>query len=115
MVTGALEIERAEKRIGSSLGADAIVYASSAYHAALTEIDLADLCITSSACFDDGEAPSDSFFIADVSDIRVVIKTAVGKKCGRCWKILPEVGTNKVHKDLCGRCAAVVGDKPVAA
>jgi isoleucyl-tRNA synthetase len=115
VVTGALEIERAEKRIGSSLGADATVYASPAYQAALKGINLADLCITSSASFDDNEAPVDAFFIADVPDVRVVIKAAVGKKCGRCWKILPEVGANEVHKDLCGRCAAAVGGKPVAA
>ena len=107
--------ERAEKRIGSSLGADAIVYASPAYHEALTGINLADLCITSSASFDDKTAPADAFFIADVPDVRVVIKAAVGQKCGRCWKILPEVGANAVHKDLCSRCAAAVGDKPVAA
>ena len=115
VVTGALEIERAEKRIGSSLGADAIVYASPAYHEALKGINLADLCITSSASFDDNTAPADAFFIADVPDVRVVIKAAVGQKCGRCWKILPEVGANEVHKDLCSRCAAAVGDKPVAA
>ena len=77
VVTGALEIERAEKRIGSSLGADAIVYASPAYHEALTEINLADLCITSAACFDDDEAPADAFFIADVPDIRVTIKACL--------------------------------------
>ena len=115
VVTGALEIERSEKRIGSSLGAGATVFASAAYQAALTEVDLADLCITSSACFDDGEAPVDAFLISEVADIRVVITPADGEKCGRCWKILPEVGAHEVHKDLCGRCASAVGDTPVAA
>ena len=115
VVTGALEIERSEKRIGSSLGADATVFASAAYQAALTEIDLADLCITSSACFDDGEAPADAFSILEIADIRVVITPADGEKCGRCWKVLPEVGAHEVHKDLCGRCASAVGDTPVAA
>ncbi|MGY9020325.1 MAG: isoleucine--tRNA ligase [Alphaproteobacteria bacterium] len=115
VVTGALEIERSEKRIGSSLGAGATVFASAAYQAALTEVDLADLCITSSACFDDGEAPVDAFLISEVADIRVVITPADGEKCGRCWKVLPEVGAHEVHKDLCGRCASAVGDTPVAA
>ncbi|NKB19774.1 MAG: isoleucine--tRNA ligase [Alphaproteobacteria bacterium] len=115
VVTGALEIERAEKRIGSSLGADATIYASPDYQVALTEIDLADLCITSSARFDDGEAPTEAFSISDVADIKVVITAADGEKCGRCWKILPEVGTHDVHKDLCGRCASAIGDAPVAA
>ena len=115
VVTGALEIERAEKRIGSSLGADATIYASPAYQAALADVNLADLCITSSACFGDGEAPADAFSISEIADINVVIKSADGEKCGRCWKVLPEVGTHEVHKDLCGRCASAIGDTPAAA
>ena len=110
-----MEIERAEKRIGSSLGANATVYASPAYQAALAEVNLADLCITSSACFDDGEAPVDAFLISEIADIGVVITPADGEKCGRCWKVLPEVGTHQIHEDLCGRCASAVGDTPVTA
>ncbi|MBK19771.1 MAG: isoleucine--tRNA ligase [Rhodospirillaceae bacterium] len=114
-VTGALEIERAEKRIGSSLGANAAIYASSEYQEAMTNINLADLCITSSAEFVDGDAPNGAFSLPDVKGVQVIITSATGEKCGRCWKILPEVGNHDVHKDLCGRCASAVGDTPVAA
>ena len=57
-VTGALEVERANKRIGSSLEAAPIVYVSDAdLFAALVEIDLAEVCITSAATLVEGEGP----------------------------------------------------------
>ena len=50
VVTGAIEIERAQKRIGSSLEAAPIVYVSDPdLFAALADIDLAEVCITSAA------------------------------------------------------------------
>ncbi len=57
VVTGALEIERAEKRIGSSLAATVSIYVEDAAdRTTLKDIDLADLCITSAASFADGSA-----------------------------------------------------------
>src|SRR5439155_13137807 len=47
VVTGALEIERAEKRIGSSLQAAVAIFAPEPLVAALAGVDLAELCITS--------------------------------------------------------------------
>ncbi|HSK39743.1 MAG TPA: zinc finger domain-containing protein [Arenibaculum sp.] len=38
-----------------------------------------------------------------------MFERAEGEKCGRCWRILPEVGTVEGHPDLCGRCADAVG------
>ena len=35
--------------------------------------------------------------------IAVEFAKADGEKCGRCWKILPDVGTH-VHVGVCGRC-----------
>ena len=115
VVTGALEVERAEKRIGSSLSADAIIYASNSFKVALSDINLADLCITSSARFGEGDAPSEAFAVSDTPDVKVMIELAGGQKCARCWKVLPEVGTHDIHKDLCNRCVDVIGDTPVAA
>ena len=108
VVTGALEVERAEKRIGSSLSAQAIIYTSNEYRMALEGIHLADLCITSAASFVDGDAPSEAFSISDVPDVKVIIALAEGQKCSRCWKVLSEVGTLATHKDLCKRCVDVV-------
>ena len=52
VVTGALEIERAQKRIGSSLEALPIVHvADPDLFAAVVDVDLAEVCITSAATF----------------------------------------------------------------
>ncbi len=40
--------------------------------------------------------------------IQVVVESAPGNKCARCWLVLPEVGALSDYPDLCGRCAQVV-------
>ena len=72
VVTGALEVERADKRIGSSLEAAPVVYVSDAdLFAALVEIDLAEVCITSAATLVEGEGPAEAFRLADVQGVAV--------------------------------------------
>ena len=111
VVTGAIELERAAKRLGSSLQARATVYVEPRHVAALDGLDLAEIAIVSEAVLTDEQAPPEAFRLADVSDIAVVIGLAEGEKCQRCWKILPEV----VGGDLCGRCDdAVAVSSPVA-
>ena len=67
VVTGALEIERAGKRIGSSLEADPIVHVSDPdLFAALVDVDLAEICITSAATLVSDEGPADAFRLPDV-------------------------------------------------
>jgi isoleucyl-tRNA synthetase len=113
VVLGALEIERAEKRIGASLQAAPDVYLTADYLAALEGLDVADLMIVSDIALHEGDAPDGAFAITEIAGIGVVPKTAEGEKCGRCWKILPDVGAEA--PELCGRCAAVVAKNPVAA
>jgi isoleucyl-tRNA synthetase len=36
------------------------------------------------------------------------VSPALGNRCERCWRVLPEVGQTPGHTDLCRRCAAVV-------
>jgi len=109
VVTGALEIERREKRIGSSLQAAPTVFVDNAdYVAALNGIDLAEMTITSDATLVEGTAPDDAFRLDDVAGIAVVSALADGRKCGRCWQILPEVGTAQSHDDLCHRCVEAI-------
>ncbi|MGI9386655.1 MAG: isoleucine--tRNA ligase [Methyloligellaceae bacterium] len=114
VVTGALEIERAEKRIGSSLQAAPDVYADDDTVAAMDGVDLAEVSITSAATLIAGTPPAGAFTLDDVPGIGVVPKLAGGEKCARCWQILPDVGTHG-HADICGRCAAVVEKLPDAA
>jgi len=87
VVTGALELERAGKRIGSSLEAAPIVHiADPDLRAALSGLDLAEICITSGARVTDGEGPAEAFRLPDVPGVAVVPARASGIKCARSWK-----------------------------
>jgi isoleucyl-tRNA synthetase len=109
VVTGALEIERAEKRIGSSLQAHPRVHVAAAeLRAALDGLDLADIAITSDLSLSDGGAPADAFTVEEVPGVAVAVGRAEGEKCQRCWKVLPEVGRHDDVPGTCDRCADAV-------
>jgi isoleucyl-tRNA synthetase len=109
VVTGALELERANKTIGSSLQANPTVYVDAATKALLADVDFQDVCITSAIAVVEGTAPDGAFTLADVAGIAVASGLAEGEKCERCWKVLPEVSTVADHPTLCVRCAEAVG------
>ena len=115
VVTGALEIERAEKRIGSSLQAAPDISVAEEYAESLSGIDLAEICITSDAKLSIGTPSGDGFTLDDVPGVSVVPGLAGGKKCERCWQVLPEVGNNADHPHICNRCADAVANLPAAA
>ncbi len=108
VVTGALELERAEKRIGSSLQAAPHVHATPEYLSALEGLDLAEICITSGGDLVAGAAPAGAFSLPEVEGVGVVPALARGDKCARCWQVLPEVGKSARHPLLCQRCEAAV-------
>jgi isoleucyl-tRNA synthetase len=106
VVTGALELERAAKRIGSSLEASPLVYvADKAIFSTLFDFDLAEICLTSNAMVSNDDAPADAFRLNDVPDVAVVVERAVGIKCARSWKILPDVGSDPEYPDVSPRDA----------
>ncbi len=87
VVTGALELERAAKRLGSSLEAAPHVFVSDAdLRAALSGVDLAEIAITSGIRIESGEGPADAFRLPDVPGVAVVPHRADGVKCARSWK-----------------------------
>jgi isoleucyl-tRNA synthetase len=109
VVTGALEIERKEGRIGSSLEAAPKVYvADKDLRAALHRIDLAEIAITSGARLLLGEGPESAFRLDEVKGVAVVFERAKGTKCARSWKILEEVGNDPEFPELSLRDAAAV-------
>jgi isoleucyl-tRNA synthetase len=106
VVTGALEVERAAKRIGSSLEASPLVYISDKkIFDTLIDIDLAEVCITSNAMVTNGDAPSAAFRLNEVPGVAVVVEKAAGTKCARSWKILAEVGADPDYPDVSPRDA----------
>ena len=95
VVTGALELERAAKRIGSSLEAAPIIYvADTDLFGVAVGADLAELCITSAATLVEGEGPAAAFRLDDVRGVAVEPRRAEGSKCARSWKISPAVGAD---------------------
>jgi isoleucyl-tRNA synthetase len=108
-VTGALEIERREKRIGSALEAAPRVHiADAALLAAFEGLDAAEVFRTSQAELVSGEGPSGAFRLPEVAGVSVEPLRAEGRKCARSWRILPEVGADPRYPDLSLRDADAV-------
>jgi isoleucyl-tRNA synthetase len=105
-VTGALEVARAEKRIGSSLEAHPIVHVSNGeLYEAVLDVDMAEVCITSALTLVEGEGPDNAFRQPDVSGVAVVPNLAEGTKCARSWKILTTIGADQQYPDVSPRDA----------
>jgi isoleucyl-tRNA synthetase len=106
VVTGALEIERAQKRIGSSLEAAPRVFvADGGLRAVLETIDFAEVCITSNIAIEAGEGPMSAFRLAGIPRVAVLPALAEGRKCARSWKISPLVGSDPEFPDVSPRDA----------
>jgi isoleucyl-tRNA synthetase len=111
VVTGALEIERAAKRIGSALQADPEISVGPTFKMVLGGIDFSEVANTSSASIKviaAGTEVSGAFRLEDVPEVFVVSRPAQGAKCERCWKVLPEVGKAPAKPGLCLRCTEAV-------
>jgi isoleucyl-tRNA synthetase len=106
VVTGALEIPRRDKTIGSSLEAAPEIFVSDAnLYVALHGQDMAEISITSAAKIVQGEGPSEAFRLDEVNGVSVVFHLAPGKRCARSWKVLPQVGSDRDFPDLSPRDA----------
>lgn len=108
VVTGALEVKRADKTIGSSLQAAPTLHLGGAWVEGVGDTDLTEVCITSGLIVLEGPVPAGAFTLPDVPDVGVVFGHAPGDRCDRCWKVLPEVGSVAEHPTLCTRCADAV-------
>jgi isoleucyl-tRNA synthetase len=87
-VNEAIEPLRRDKTIRSSLEADVVVPVD-AVPEGFTDADLAELFITASV----------------TRGQEIAVSRTDDSKCGRCWRLLPEVAEDG---DLCGRCESVV-------
>jgi isoleucyl-tRNA synthetase len=106
VVTGALEIERAQKRIGSSLEAAPIVYiADDALRATLAGVDFAEICIASDIRIVPGEGPAEAFRLPEAPGVAVVPQRAPGVKCARSWKYFDPAMAEPDYPDVTPRDA----------
>jgi isoleucyl-tRNA synthetase len=109
VVTGALEVERREKRIGGALEAAPVVHIADAdLLAAFEGLDAAEVFRTSQVRLVAGEGPAGAFRLPEVAGVAVEPRRAEGRKCARSWRILPEVGSDPRYPDLSLRDADAV-------
>ncbi|MDW5314150.1 isoleucine--tRNA ligase [Rhizobium sp. PL01] len=106
VVTGALEVERRDKRIGSSLEAAPVVHVGDAdLLAAIDGEDLAEICITSAVTIVADAGPAEAFRLDDVASVSVEPTLAEGVKCARSWRITADVGSDAAFPDVSARDA----------
>ena len=96
VVSAEIEPKRRDKAIGSSLEAKVAIGLPDGRMPNVTAEELAELLIVS-------EAEIDTVAHGPVA----VVHRSDYHKCGRCWRLLPEV---EEDGDLCGRCIEVVGE-----
>jgi isoleucyl-tRNA synthetase len=92
----AIERARQEKLIGNALEAAVVLHSDSDVTEKIDKAELEEFFILSDLTIHQAKEASAS-----------VTKTPY-KKCARCWRHRPTVGTSKVHPDLCDRCESVV-------
>ncbi len=109
VVTGAIELARADKKIGASLQADPTIHlADKALYASLPKEIWDELLIVSDHKVADGAGPESAFRLNEVPGVAATVGIADGHKCERCWRVLPEVGSVAKHPRICVRCADAV-------
>jgi len=96
-ITVPLEEARRANVIGASLQAAVTLKLAPDEAGLVSEAEWAELAIV-----------SDVHAVSGVGDDLAEIALAPGHKCDRCWRVLPEVGTNKAHPTLCLRCTDAV-------
>ncbi len=111
-VTSALEIARAEKKIGKSLDAKVDIYTGEADKYALLasfdEATLEDVFITSGVTLHNTAEAPEGAFIPENGKLAVLVSAADGEKCDRCWKYSSDCEHDEEGGCLCARCKATV-------
>ncbi|WP_321325135.1 isoleucine--tRNA ligase [uncultured Parasphingorhabdus sp.] len=98
-ITEAVEPLRRDKKIRSSLEAEVVVPISGggSFERDIRALDLTEICMVAKVDFVEAEA--------DVLIGEIAVTKTDNHKCGRCWRLLPEVEEDGA---LCDRCAEVL-------
>jgi len=110
-VSKTLEQARADKIIGSSLGAKVTIFADESNYDFIRSIEseLPTIFIVSEFELKKlNEAPQDALAGENVKGIKVSVAQAKGEKCERCWMYSETVGEDSEHPTLCSRCVDVL-------
>jgi isoleucyl-tRNA synthetase len=111
-VNAAIEIERQQKTLGTSLEAHVTLAATGELEALVTAyaVHLPMFFIVSKV----DVVPWEALGPGLGADLRVAVTRAAGTKCVRCWRWVDVVATDAVHEGLCERCVDAVGAVPAA-
>ncbi|WP_011608339.1 isoleucine--tRNA ligase [Histophilus somni] len=103
-VNRVLEQARNDKLIGAGLEAKVTVYASEEIRPLLEQLgnELRFVLITSQVVV----KPLSKADVAEseLTGLAVKVERADGEKCPRCWHFATDIGSNKEHSHICGRC-----------
>lgn len=96
-----LETARQEKVIGAPLEAQVTLRVPKAQHALLEEYaeQLPGIFIVSEVFLEPGDG-----------ELQVLVARSTRAKCERCWKFLPDVGSNPRFPTVCASCAHAVSE-----
>lgn len=107
-VSRALEALRVDRKIGSSLDAEVVLYADAAMLELLGRLkdELRFVMITSYARVEPLESKTVDAGKADLDtgELWIVATASTRTKCVRCWHHREDVGVSDSHPELCGRC-----------
>jgi len=105
-VSKEVENLRAKGDIGSSLNAEVELFCNEEYFALLDLFsdELRFIFITSDASIAKEQDSSDDAIQTEIEGIKLKVIASEHEKCVRCWHQRPDVGDNKDHPELCGRC-----------
>ncbi|HRJ69522.1 MAG TPA: isoleucine--tRNA ligase [Beijerinckiaceae bacterium] len=112
VITGALEVERAAKRIGSSLEAAPVLHVEMpALNTALEGVNIAEVAIVSDVLRGLREPAAGAFRLPDVPGVAVEVHPAQGKKCSRSWKYFDATTADPDFPDVTPRDAAALKER----
>ena len=108
-VNKALELARADKRIGKPLDAEVTLFVEPEAQAEFAEVageDLKTLFIVSDVKVVSGSG--DGYDGEEFAGITVAVEPSTAPKCVRCWQHDVRVGEDPEHPELCPRCLRAI-------
>ena len=104
VVNGAIEIERKNKLIGSSLEAAVEIYFQDIDSTSnIIVSDLENICIVSKLSISKLNTLDDCFQLNELQGVGVKVSKVSGEKCERCWKYF-----DALNDSICQRCEAAI-------
>ena len=108
-----LEVQRADKKVGSSLSAEVDLFCDGQLAEDLARLgeELRFVLIVSRASVNSGTHAPGQAIATEVAGLTLRVTASEHKKCERCWHHREDVGQDAAHASLCLRCVSnVAGD-----